>query len=38
VGQPQTYIGQDEYPFRQPGEVRIKYLIAPQRVRPQKQG
>jgi PPOX class probable F420-dependent enzyme len=33
-----TYIGQDEYPFRQPGEVRIKYVIAPERVRHQKQG
>lgn len=32
------YIGQDEYPFRQPGEVRIKYVIEPQRVRYQKQG
>ncbi len=31
------YIGQDEYPFRQPGEVRIKYVIKPQRVRHQKQ-
>jgi PPOX class probable F420-dependent enzyme len=33
-----TYIGEDEYPFRQPGEVRIKYVIAPERVRHQKQG
>lgn len=32
------YIGQDEYPFRAPGEVRRKYVIAPQRVRYQKQG
>jgi PPOX class probable F420-dependent enzyme len=32
------YIDQDEYPFRQPGEVRMKYVIAPQRVRHQKQG
>ena len=32
------YIGQDEYPFRSPGEVRLKYVIAPDRVRYQKQG
>jgi PPOX class probable F420-dependent enzyme len=32
------YIGQDEYPFRQPGEERIKYVISPARVRHQKQG
>jgi len=32
------YIGQDKYPFRQPGEVRIKYVIAPERVRHEKQG
>ncbi len=32
------YIGQDEYPFRAPGEVRQKYVITPQRVRHQKQG
>jgi PPOX class probable F420-dependent enzyme len=32
------YINQDEYPFRQPGEVRIKYVITPERVRYQKQG
>ena len=31
------YIGQDEYPYRQPGEVRIKFVIEPQRVRYQKQ-
>jgi PPOX class probable F420-dependent enzyme len=31
------YINQDEYPFRQPGEERIKYVIAPSRVRHQKQ-
>jgi PPOX class probable F420-dependent enzyme len=34
----QTYIGQDKYPFRRPGEVRKKYVITPQRVRHQKQG
>ena len=33
-----TYINQDEYPFRGPGEVRKKYLIAPSKVRHQKQG
>ncbi len=32
------YIGQDEYPFRQPGEQRIKYVVTPTRVRHQKQG
>jgi PPOX class probable F420-dependent enzyme len=31
------YIDQDEYPFRQPGEVRVKYTITPRRVRHQKQ-
>ncbi|HEY5430770.1 MAG TPA: PPOX class F420-dependent oxidoreductase [Solirubrobacteraceae bacterium] len=33
-----TYIGQDTYPFRGPGEVRMKYVITPSRVRHQKQG
>jgi PPOX class probable F420-dependent enzyme len=33
-----TYINQDEYPFRGPGEVRKKYLISPSKVRHQKQG
>jgi len=37
-GLSKTYIGQDEYPFRQPGEQRIKYTIEPQSVRHQKQG
>jgi PPOX class probable F420-dependent enzyme len=32
------YINQDEYPFRQPGEERLKYVITPSRVRHQKQG
>jgi PPOX class probable F420-dependent enzyme len=32
------YIGQDEYPYRQPGEERLKYVINPERVRYQKQG
>ena len=31
------YMGQDKYPFRQPGEVRIKFVIEAQRVRYQKQ-
>jgi PPOX class probable F420-dependent enzyme len=32
------YIDQDEYPFRQPGEQRIKFVITPEHVRHQKQG
>jgi PPOX class probable F420-dependent enzyme len=32
------YIGQDEYPFRQPGEQRIKFVITPDHVRHVKQG
>ena len=32
------YIGQDKYPFRQPGEERIKFVIEPEHVRHQKQG
>ncbi|MCA1689723.1 MAG: PPOX class F420-dependent oxidoreductase [Actinobacteria bacterium] len=31
------YIGQDTYPYRQPGEQRVKYAISPDRVRYQKQ-
>jgi PPOX class probable F420-dependent enzyme len=31
------YIGQDEYPYRQPGEQRIKFVIQPQHVRHVKQ-
>lgn len=27
------YIGQDEYPFRQPGEERVKFTVTPERVR-----
>lgn len=27
------YIDQDEYPYRQPGEERIKFVIEPQRIR-----
>ena len=26
------YIGQDEYPFRQPGEVRVKVTVAPDKI------
>jgi PPOX class probable F420-dependent enzyme len=32
------YIGQDEYPFRQPGEERIKFVIRPAHIRHQRQG
>jgi PPOX class probable F420-dependent enzyme len=32
------YIGQDEYPFRQPGEERVKFVIDPTHIRHQKQG
>lgn len=32
------YINQDEYPFRAPGEQRIKIVIAPEHVRHLKQG
>jgi PPOX class probable F420-dependent enzyme len=32
------YIDQDEYPYRQPGEQRIKFVIAPEHVRYLKQG
>ena len=31
------YIGQDEYPYRQPGEERIKFVVRPERVRFVKQ-
>ncbi len=31
------YIGQDEYPYRQPGEQRIKFVIKPDHVRHMKQ-
>ena len=34
----QKYIGQAEYPFRQPGEERIKFVIQPDQVRYVKQG
>lgn len=26
------YLGQDRYPYRQPGEVRVMYTIVPERV------
>jgi PPOX class probable F420-dependent enzyme len=32
------YMGQDEYPFRQPGERRVKFVISPDRVRHMRQG
>ena len=32
------YLGQDTYPYRQPGEVRVKFLVEPTLVRHQKQG
>ena len=28
----QKYLGQDRYPYRQPGEVRVIYKIRPERV------
>jgi PPOX class probable F420-dependent enzyme len=31
------YLGQDEYPYRQPGEQRIKFVIRPTHVRHVKQ-
>ena len=30
----QKYLGQETYPFRQPGEVRVLYHIAPDKVVP----
>ena len=32
-----TYIGQDSYPFRQPGEQRVMFQVEPSLVRHQKQ-
>ena len=32
------YIGQDKYPYRQPGEQRIKFVVKPDHVRHQRQG
>jgi PPOX class probable F420-dependent enzyme len=31
------YMGQDEYPFRRPGEQRVKFVIQPDHVRHVKQ-
>jgi PPOX class probable F420-dependent enzyme len=31
------YIGKDEYPYRQPGEERIKFVVTPEHVRHVKQ-
>jgi PPOX class probable F420-dependent enzyme len=28
----QKYLGKDKYPFRQPGEVRVIYKVAPERT------
>jgi len=32
------YLDADSYPFRQPGEQRIKFVVDADRVRHQKQG
>jgi PPOX class probable F420-dependent enzyme len=32
------YIGKDEYPYRQPGEQRIKFVVTPDHVRYVNQG
>jgi PPOX class probable F420-dependent enzyme len=32
-----VYLGADTYPFRQPGEQRVKITVTPERVRHQKQ-
>ena len=34
----QKYIGEDTYPFRRPGEERVKFVVQPDKVRHQKQG
>lgn len=34
----QKYIGQETYPFRQPGEVRVKFLIEAEKVSHRAQG
>jgi PPOX class probable F420-dependent enzyme len=31
------YMGQDKYPFRQPGEERVKFVITPEHIRHMKQ-
>jgi hypothetical protein len=30
-------MGQDKYPFRQPGEERVKFVITPEHIRHMKQ-
>jgi PPOX class probable F420-dependent enzyme len=35
-GLAQKYLGQDEYPYRQDGEQRVKFVITPGRVRHMK--
>jgi PPOX class probable F420-dependent enzyme len=37
-GLAKKYLGQDEYPFRQPSEQRIRFDVEPSHVRHQKQG
>lgn len=32
------YLGVDSYPFHQPGEQRVTFLVEPDRIRHQKQG
>jgi len=32
-GLAKKYLGVDEYPYRQPGEQRIKFVVAPDRIR-----
>jgi PPOX class probable F420-dependent enzyme len=32
-GLAKKYINQDEYPYRQPGEERIKFVVEPERIR-----
>jgi PPOX class probable F420-dependent enzyme len=31
------YLGQDEYPYRQPGETRVRFLVEPTVIRHQRQ-
>ena len=33
----QKYIGQEKYPYHQPGEERVKFVVSPDKVRHQKQ-
>jgi PPOX class probable F420-dependent enzyme len=32
------YVGEDVYPFRQPGEVRVTFILEPEKVNYMKQG